>query len=654
MSGKMSIKSIKVKLMTYVAIPVVLLVALLLVESYRERSAEFIDGRAMALEQKYHQVLDLIHSQALISYSLASWVAAMPEVVERFAARDREGLLQLMLPPYLSARQDLNLKQFQFHIPPATSFLRLHKIEKHGDDLSGFRYTVVEANKEKQPRIGIEKGVAGMGIRAVAPVSFQGKHVGTVEFGARLNDKLVMPLKEKYDAEISIVVPDGNEYKFQAKTHTMKILPESYSILNKVMTTGRHEIRRVAKHNKELLTFFGPLRDFSGKIVGVIAIPCDIGKELIQIKRSLFLYIGVGLLIILIVLGVVYFTMETLINRPLMEMIRVFRQLEKGDLTQTLKIQRDDELGAVGKSFNAFSEKTRGMLKEIGNASNSLDHSAAELTSISGQMTAGAEKTSGKSNTVAAATEEMSANMISVAAATEEASTNVGQIATTAEQMSDVINETAGNADKARTLARKAVSEAKNASDRVDELGRAAQEISKVTETVTKISDQTSLLALNATIEAARAGESGKGFAVVANEIKELAKQTAGATGEIRTKIEGVQNSTTGTVARIERISSVINEVNEIVTLIAAAVEEQSATTGEIADNVFQASLGIREVTENVAQSATVSQEITSDITEVNQEAHVMSNSSSQVNVSAEALSKLAEQLKEMVGRFKV
>ena len=191
-----STKSIKVKLMTYVSIPVVLLVTLFLVESYREISAEFIDGRAIALEQKYHQVLDLIHSQALISYSL---------------------------------------------------FLRLHKVEKHGDDLSGFRYTVVEANKEKQPRIGIEKGVAGMGIRAVAPVSFQGKHVGTVEFGTRLNDKLVMPLKEKYNADISIVVPDGNEYKFQAKTHTMKILPQSYLILNKVMTSDRDELGRAAQ-----------------------------------------------------------------------------------------------------------------------------------------------------------------------------------------------------------------------------------------------------------------------------------------------------------------------------------------------------------------------------------------------------------------------
>lgn len=93
---------------------------------------------------------------------------------------------------------------------------------------------------------------------------------------------------------------------------------------------------------------------------------------------------------------------------------------------------------------------------------------------------------------------------------------------------------------------------------------------------ITEISEQTNLLALNATIEAARAGEAGKGFAVVANEIKELARQTADATSEIKEQIEGIQGSTSGTVSEIDEILKVINDVNEIVSNIATAVEEQS------------------------------------------------------------------------------
>ena len=187
----------------------------------------------------------------------------------------------------------------------------------------------------------------------------------------------------------------------------------------------------------------------------------------------------------------------------------------------------------------------------------------------------------------------------------------------------------------------------------MNELGKAADQINKVTETITEISEQTNLLALNATIEAARAGEAGKGFAVVANEIKELAKQTAAATVDIKTKIPGVQEATGVTVKEINEIGEVITDVDKIVATIAAAVEEQTATTKEIAQNVHQASQGIAEVNENVAQSSTVSAEIASDIATVNSSANEMSQASGQVKVSAEELSGIADRLKEMMAKFK-
>ena len=119
-------------------------------------------------------------------------------------------------------------------------------------------------------------------------------------------------------------------------------------------------------------------------------------------------------------------------------------------------------------------------------------------------------------------------------AATEQAATNIALVATATDEMTSTINEIVKSTEKAQEITKSAVREAGSASEKVDELGRAAVEIGKVTEAITEISEQTNLLALNATIEAARAGEAGKGFAVVANEIKELAKQTAGATGDLR------------------------------------------------------------------------------------------------------------------------
>ncbi len=326
----------------------------------------------------------------------------------------------------------------------------------------------------------------------------------------------------------------------------------------------------------------------------------------------------------------------------------------EGDLTTRLAVSTTDEIGQLSGRFNEFMDKLYAMIKDITKGVETLSSSSTELSAISQQMSASAEQTSGKSNTVATAAEEMSANMNSVSAAMEQSSTNTSMVASASEEMTATINEIAKNAENARTISDQAVRQTGEAGERMTELGRAAQAIGKVTETITEISEQTNLLALNATIEAARAGEAGKGFAVVANEIKELAKQTAEATLDIKNQIGGIQESTGSTVTSIEQIGQVINNVNEIVSTIATAVEEQSTSTQEIANNISQVSNGIGEVNENVAQSTNVANEISQSITEVNQAAGEMANSSSQVRLSAEELSQLAEQLNEMVGRFKL
>ncbi len=346
--------------------------------------------------------------------------------------------------------------------------------------------------------------------------------------------------------------------------------------------------------------------------------------------------------------------MSISITRPVQKGTDFAAKMAAGDLRETIDIDQKDEIGDLAKALNNMVASLGRMIRDITEGVDTLSSSSTELSAISTQMAVGAEQTSGKSDTVSTAAEEMSANMTSVSAATEQAATNVNMVATASEQMTTTISEIARNTEKALDITEKAVSEARSASETVDELGKAAHEIGRVTEAITEISEQTNLLALNATIEAARAGDAGKGFAVVANEIKELAKQAAGATDEIKRRIDGIQNSTEGTVRQIDQISGVINEVNEIVSIIATALEEQSVTTRDIASNVAQAAQGLQEVTENVAQSSTVATEIARDIADVNQAAREMSDSSGQVNESAENLSRLAEQLKSLTNRFKI
>jgi methyl-accepting chemotaxis protein len=326
----------------------------------------------------------------------------------------------------------------------------------------------------------------------------------------------------------------------------------------------------------------------------------------------------------------------------------------EGDLTRRLPIKSRDELGDLAHWFNIFIERLQGIIGNITENANHLASAAAGLKNLSETMASGAIGMSDESEAVSSASEAVSQSTASIAAAMEQSSVNLSTVASAAEEMTATINEIVRNTEVANQITGNAVKQVNSASQRVSILGNAAREIGKVTETITEISDQTNLLALNATIEAARAGEAGKGFAVVANEIKELARQTATATAEIKSKIDGIQQTTVETVAEIENITGVIHEVSQIVTTISTAVGEQSNTTEEIAGNVAQASQGVNEVNEKVAESNLAVDQVTQRLVRVKQAANEISTESGTVNENTHALSRLAEELNHLVGGFKV
>ncbi|AGF77723.1 hemerythrin-like metal-binding domain-containing protein [Desulfocapsa sulfexigens DSM 10523] len=331
-------------------------------------------------------------------------------------------------------------------------------------------------------------------------------------------------------------------------------------------------------------------------------------------------------------------------------MVQLARRIAGGDLS-------DQETGrsVPGSLQAALQDMTVNLRNLIGNIvaeGRALTATSTELALAAEDLTGGAEQSAAKADTVAAATEEMSANMGTVTMASEQAAQNVNVMANAMEEMSAAIQEIAENTERANSMTGEAVNYAKSSSEKVNTLGAAAREISKVTEVITEISEQTNLLALNATIEAARAGEAGKGFAVVANEIKELAKQTAKATGEIKNKIESIQSSTDETVTEISEISKVINSVNDIVSTIASAVEEQSVTASDISGNVNDAANGISEVNENVSQASMVSGEIARDIVAVSQVSKEAREGSLRLQESAENLKEIADTISRETNRF--
>jgi methyl-accepting chemotaxis protein len=441
----------------------------------------------------------------------------------------------------------------------------------------------------------------------------------------------------------------------ERKAKSQKIIVDAKTYIDGFNQMAKATIGRNTVYN-------GTLTQLGAEIAGLVSTihdtyvkdQTDLGTSLMTTGqttiRTMLILSTVALL-----LGVAFAIFLTrAITGPVRKTAAFAETMASGDFTSKLDVNQGDEIGHMAHSLNQMVGQLGSMIKEIVSGVNSLSMSSTDLAAVSRQLSSAAKDTADKSGSVAAATEEMSTNFHSVSAAMEQSTSNVNMIASSTEEMTATVNEIAESAEKARIITDAAVKQSQATSVKMSDLGESAKRIGRVTETITEISEQTNLLALNATIEAARAGEAGKGFAVVANEIKELARQTAEATVDIKNQISDMQSTTGGAIEDIAKISDVIVDINSVINAIATAVEEQSAATSEIAGNIAQASQGIAEVNENVAQSSVVVADITRDVTEISQQSTQVGDGSTQVQSSAQSLSDLAQQLEKLVRKFKV
>ena len=352
----------------------------------------------------------------------------------------------------------------------------------------------------------------------------------------------------------------------------------------------------------------------------------------------------------------IFFTLKILVLKPLHKVTMGLKDIARGegDLTKRLDFGSKDEVGELAKWFDLFIGKIHGIITDIAQGTEKLNHSSGGLKQFAAQMTVNADRASEKTREVSDRFTQVSQTMDSVAQSMSDVSEKISAVAAATEEMTATISEISENTGKANTATSGAVDHVSMATDQVGELDDAAQQIGKVLETISDISEQVNLLSLNATIEAARAGEAGKGFAVVAGEIKALAGQTSEATNEIKIRVESIQSATGLTIEKIKSISTVVNEVNQVVSTIAAAVEEQSATTQEIAGNVSHISDGVGSANQNVANSSEVLSDIVTQIVQVNETSDNISSESNQVNNSAEDLAQLSRHQSDVVSKFKI
>lgn len=542
--------------------------------------------------------------------------------------------------------------------------LHLEPCMEYEDGTTTGYYTYPKASGKEMVTEPVAYEIGGQMVTVVSacvPIILNGKCLGVagVDFSMDKMAALVQGIKA-YDTGYGALISGtgvfvGHPQKDIVGKKVDEILaPETVSALARGEIAV--ETRTAIKTGKKSKFIFQPITLGNTGQIWHITVGVVLDEVMAKARSLKNLSILIGVVTLLVLFCSIYFIAGTVIVKPVKQVVDGLNDIAQGegDTTKRLAVASRDEIGALAAAFNLFMKKLQGLLTTISENVQDVDHASLNLAELAKGLAGGAKDTKDKAQTVSTATEEMNTNITSVAAAMEEASASINMVASATEEMSATINEIASNSEKARAISGDAVSQAHKASDRMDELGKAAQEIGKVTDTINDISDQTNLLALNATIEAARAGEAGKGFAVVAAEIKELARQTAGATNDIKAKIEDIQSSTRDSVSEISEVAKVIEDVNDIVTTIASAVEEQATATSEISGNIGHASEGVGEVGENITQISAVSAEIAGDITQVSDLSEQISTNSTQVNENAENLAGLSGKLKEILSSFKI
>lgn len=341
------------------------------------------------------------------------------------------------------------------------------------------------------------------------------------------------------------------------------------------------------------------------------------------------------------------------IAQPIEQMTATMGRLAAGSVdVAVIGASRRDEIGGMARAVQVFKDNAEARIRleaeqaaeriakerrtatveqliasfdrTVSRALDNVSSAARDFSQTAESMAGLADQTNRQATASAVAAEQTSANVQTVAAATEEMAASIREISRQVVTSNEVACQAARHAQES--------------TESVRGLAEAAGRIGEVVRLIQDISSQTNLLALNATIEAARAGEAGKGFAVVASEVKALANQTGKATEEIAAHIAGVQAATQGTVRTIESIGQTIMTLNEVASTIAAAIEEQNATTGEISRNVQQAAQGTEQVTGNVVQ--------------VSDAATQTGAAATQVLDASAALSKQAETLRHEVEAF--
>ncbi|MBN1467838.1 MAG: HAMP domain-containing protein [Fusobacteriaceae bacterium] len=620
---------------------------------------------------KYNSFINSIKEYEKIGDIYLTGLLANKEIIEAFKEKDREKLIYLTKENYDILKKEGKVEQIQFHEISAISFLRLHKINKYGDDLSGFRKTVVEANKQKKQITGVEIGVADVGVRIVRPIfDKDGNHLGSLEYGGNLDKKFIesfiknaSPELKKGGLNISIIAKNlKGELMLVGSSYEEELEKNAESTLN--------DLKKIERKNEiigDSVTSFIALKDFSNETIGYIKIKFNI-SEIINQQHAFFIksiLIQISIMIFMIVS--MFLLTDKVITKPIKEVSLKSNDLSRGDLTVKLKINSKDEIGEMSYHLNSFINTLKEMINEIKNGSNKVIINAEEvsekmkgISDISIEQIEKKEKLEKELEEVKEKMQIILDNVRNQVASTEEMASSTIEVSQTTAQLAKNSEATMELSKEAYNSAEEGYILVENTILGIKKLEEDAKQIDEVLKSLSKISEQTNLLALNAAIEAARAGESGKGFAVVADEVRKLAESSKAFTENISKLNEQMRKNvivnselSIKTQEKIKEVKEKVSVSHKEIVNVSKAVEEQSLALNEIEIGVQTLSNASTDIEEKTIIQTEIIDKAKKELEEMSHLVEKNTSSTEETTVSSIELVKIAEKLNEMVSKFK-
>lgn len=587
------------------------------------------EAERSALEAHFQAIKNDIVAQSRAAEALSTLVASLPPVQEKFAQGDRKAMIEMFSEAMRVLSQDYGIEQFQFHTPPATSWLRMHKVEQFGDDLSAFRKSVVDTNRTQTANRGLEGGVAGLGVRGVVPVMANGKHLGSVEFGGSFGQTFFDNFKSQNGIDAALVVPDKDTFKTIASTVDKNALASQEVV--KAALAGEAQLFPRQIKGVPYAVYAAPVMDFSGKPIGVVELFMDSSRYQDMLNSSLMTALLLGLLAMLggALLSIVIAKQMT---KRIQDLVVGVNRVAQGDLSVEITVVGNDEIAELAKATRDMREKLHALATQV-------RHNAILVLSAAQEITGAVEGQ-------AATSSEMSSSVAEITSTMEELSASSTQIADYSKSVVLQAKQTldgsrSGSESMQSVLERMRDIRANNQENlkEILDLGTKSKQISKVMEIIYAVADQTKLIAFNAALEASSAGEAGKRFSVVAGEIRRLADSVTESTEEIEGKISeiqgaisrlvlstekgdiGVENGLAATVATAERLDIIVEAAQQTSTAaqqISLSTQQQKTASGQVV-------VALREI-------VTASTHTAQSITRISQVSREMSTLSTQLN----------------------